>query len=95
MVEKVISFFDFDTTVSIRLFLGFFGRKMVHCIKLGKPISSSFQKILNAKWHNASKRLLKKQKPFCNIINEIWSIFGKLEHRWHVLYSFLNFKEKE
>jgi hypothetical protein len=49
MVEKVISFFDFDTTVSIRLFLGFFGRKMVHCIKLGKPISSSFQKILNAK----------------------------------------------
>jgi len=23
-VEKVISFFDFDTTISIRLFLGFF-----------------------------------------------------------------------
>ncbi len=28
-MEKVISFFDFDTTISIRFFLGFFKRKVV------------------------------------------------------------------
>jgi hypothetical protein len=35
-VEKVIYFFDFDTTISIKFFLL---REMVHCTKLGKPIS--------------------------------------------------------
>jgi hypothetical protein len=38
VVEKVISFFDFNTTISIRLFLGFFLEKN-RTTKFGKPIS--------------------------------------------------------
>jgi hypothetical protein len=93
-VEKVISFFDFDTTISIKLFLGFFcWEKWYIAQNLVNPYRS-FQEALNAKWHNAGRGLLKKQKPFCNIIDEIGSIFSRLEHRWLVLYSFLDFEEK-
>jgi hypothetical protein len=60
-VEKVISFFDFNTIVSIMFFLGFFWRKMVPQ-NLVNPYHS-FRKGLNAKWHNASRGLFKKKKP--------------------------------
>jgi len=93
-VEKVISFFNFETTISIRLFIGFFcWEKWYIAQNLVDPYRS-FREVLNAKWHNAGRGLFKKWKPFCNI-DEIGSIFGRLEHKWFVLYSSLDSKKKD